>query len=110
MQETRKLSRTKDPTTEGKEDQRQQDKDDKSVQDCSKDGIIAQQRQRTIESAKNQIEQTELDNDEAPERKKVCNAGKGITQYATLTEDDQEKIAEPVINTVSAVLCSSFRQ
>ena len=38
------------------------------------------------------------------------NAGQGITQDATLTQNDPEEFADPIIDMIGAILRSGFEQ
>ena len=71
---------------------------------------VAKNWQSESKSLQHEIQQSERDDDESPEREEMSYAGDGIAQHLTLSEYNQEKLAYTVLDMVSSVLTSRFGQ
>src|SRR5579884_2256719 len=110
MQEAAQLPGTEEGAANREDDQRKQNQNNKSIQNGCENRIISDQGKRAIEGPKHQIEQAKLDNNKAPERKKVGNARNGVAQDTTLSQHDLEELANAVFKMIGAVLRSRLCQ
>jgi len=110
MQKALQLLWMQDSAAEGEEEQGYKDKDNEWVQNDGKDMAITKYWEGGIEGLKDQVEQTKLYNDKAPEGEEMGNTGERITQHATLSKYDQEKFTDTVVDVIGAILGPGFDQ
>src|SRR6266700_1890115 len=110
MQEATKLLGAHNTAPNSEDDQGEEDQDKKDVQHGCENTIVAEKGQRAIKSAKDQIEEAELDDNKAPESKEVSDAWDGIAQHASLSQYGQKELTDASIDAVSTVFWTCFYQ
>src|SRR5262249_22657462 len=110
VQGTAELFGAYQAATDGEDNQSEKDQKNKCVQKRGEHPIVTQAGERCVERAKDQIEQAELDDNKAPERKEVSNARNGIAQHAALSQDRQKELSDAIPYPIGAVFRASLSQ